>query len=492
MLTSSTTITDSGGTGVTFADSVDGDGQGPWTLSLDVSATTIFNAAVGQAHALRDLVTSSPGTTVLAGETVTTVGSQIYGDAVLLTADTTLRARDASLQSNVVFGGPLDSSGTDLFALTIDVDGEGRVRFEKPIGSKQPLSGLFISGPALELGPGTITLNGPSAEFDSPARLTEDLEITERGTGDVVFASTVDSPGMPSDLTVTTAGGGDTRFQGEVGGDAPLGSVTTDAAGTTFLRADVTTAGEQTYNDPVVTRADVTLTTNAPAGDVTFASSVDSGVAGPSSVTVNTDGGGQTSFGGPVGQTRPLRSIRTDPAGEVQIDADVRTTGPQVYGEQVMVGRDADIRAGRVEFQGGVESAGGRLEVGRNRNVAEVVPPEDQAEEAQTAETASGVTLPPELRNYRSVVTVQSSVDSYMLQATAGFDPTEFLAYLQRNPSERETRSILKSLREALSTIDASDLSAEEKARRRQELLRRFTPPGVDPSQMEAVVEAME
>jgi hypothetical protein len=67
------------------------------------------------------------------------------------------------------------------------------------------------------------------------------------GGGDITFLSTVDGA---YDFTINTAGA--TTFGGAVGGSAALGSVTTTAWGTTVLNGgSVTTAGAQTYNNPV-------------------------------------------------------------------------------------------------------------------------------------------------------------------------------------------------------------------------------------------------
>ena len=84
VLTASTILSSAAGD-VTFGQTVDGDGLGPWDLTINSPGTTAFEGAVGGVP-LASLMTDMAGTTDLNGGTVDTVGSQTYEDAVVLTA----------------------------------------------------------------------------------------------------------------------------------------------------------------------------------------------------------------------------------------------------------------------------------------------------------------------------------------------------------------------------------------------------------------------
>jgi hypothetical protein len=180
-----------------------------------------------------------------------------------------------------------------------------------------------------EIGAATIDLYGASARFNDAVLLQNNLVVTEGGTGDVEFASTVDSAeGSNYTLEVVT-GSGATIFGGAVGGDAlgvdsddgGLGAVTTNSTGTTAINGGlVRTTGTQTYNDPVTLGA---ASTSLNGTSVAFVQTLN----GSSALTINA---GTTTFGGTVGNATPLTSLETDPAGTTAINgggADVPGSG---------------------------------------------------------------------------------------------------------------------------------------------------------------------
>ena len=151
---------------------------------------------------------------------------------------------------------------------------------------------------------------------------------------------------------------GTTTFGGAVGGTTPLTSITTDAAGSTALTANVTTTGAQTYNNPVtIGAAGVTLATtdaavqfngattlngaltvNSGSGAITFGSTIDGGFA----LTANSTGA--TMFSGVVGGTTPLASLTTNTGGTTAINtASITTSGNQSYGDAAHVGANATL-----------------------------------------------------------------------------------------------------------------------------------------------------
>src|SRR5262249_4740620 len=113
--------------------------------------------------------------------------------------------------------------------------------------------------------------------------------LTSNSGGNIAFAKTLNGA---FDLTANTSG--TTSFAGIVGGNAPLATITTDAAGTTAINTTaIPTTGTQTYNDAVALGANAVV--NAGTAAVTFGQTVD----GNFSLAVNTTGA--TNFLGAVG-----------------------------------------------------------------------------------------------------------------------------------------------------------------------------------------------
>lgn len=123
------------------------------------------------------------------------------------------------------------------------------------------------------------------------------------------------------------------------------------------LDADVTTAGSQTYDGPVVLGANRTLTSTA--GDITFNGTVDSldAAAVSQEFGLAANAGGLVSFNGAVGSLFALGNLDAS-AAAVGLNAGVTTAGYQTYLGSVDVGADAVLTAGGyVYFGGTVDSA---------------------------------------------------------------------------------------------------------------------------------------
>ncbi|MGK7947800.1 MAG: CHAT domain-containing protein [Xenococcaceae cyanobacterium] len=174
------------------------------------------------------------------------------------------------------------------------------------------------------IAPQNITTTNNNVTLNGAVTLAQDTTIAN-GTGDVNFTNTVND-----DRALTINSTGNTTFNGAVGGDTPLSSLSTDAGGTTQLNANVTTTGNQTYNDGVTLGNDITLqgtniTTNTVDGD--------------RALTINSTG--NTTFNGAVGGDTPLSSLTTDANGTTQLNANITTTGNQTY-----IANEVDIATG--------------------------------------------------------------------------------------------------------------------------------------------------
>src|SRR5205807_6321364 len=125
-----------------------------------------------------------------------------------------------------------------------------------------------------------------------------DTTLTATNAGNITFALAVDGN---FNLTVNTAG---TTSFNVVGGSTTLFSLTTDAPGTTVFNGALLKAGTLTFNDAVLLAANVNVLGTA----VTFASTIN----GAFSLRADTIGSGPVTFGGAVGGSTALTSLRTD------------------------------------------------------------------------------------------------------------------------------------------------------------------------------------
>jgi large repetitive protein len=321
---------------VVFGDTVNSETGTDWSLTVDTAGLTEFQGEVGGIDDLGQLTTTGGGTTVLHAD-VTTAGEQQYGDAVELAGNVILAATDTDLDGEgVEFGDTVTGHGFDLtivgggaFAAAVsglDVFVTDRIDTESTFAATE----VTVTGTA-ELGGHVNTTGGQS--YAGAVTLTADVTLSDSGSGDVIFGSTVDSDAAvtPRALTVTTAGV--TTFGDDVGGTFALRTLTTSGGGVTELGGHVSTTETQQYDDAVELTADVVLSSSGAGalGDITFAATVD----GPHSLTVNT--AGTTQFDGRVGDAAALTELHTDAAGTTVLNTDVVTAGVVQFDDPVLI-----------------------------------------------------------------------------------------------------------------------------------------------------------
>ncbi len=318
---------------ITFGQTVDG----AFALTVNTGGSTIFAGAFGGTAPLVSVTTDAPGLTLLNGGSVTTTGLQTYGDKVELGAGTTLTSQNtAGDGGNITFSQTVDGG----YGLAINTS--GTTTFAGAVGSTMPLVSIKTDAPGqtvignagvknVSIATTGLQNYGDSVQLDAGATLSS--QDTAGDGGAITFAKTVDG-GSP--LTVNT--GGPTVFDGGVGGKSPLASLKTDAPGSViFGNGNVTTTGNQTYNDGARIKADATFTSNG-NGDITFGQTLDGGNA----LTVNT--GGATTFAGLVGSITPLTSVTTDAGGTTVFSGGgVATSDFQKYGDPVTLSADATL-----------------------------------------------------------------------------------------------------------------------------------------------------
>ena len=126
LLSANTTINSSVGTGgtnsgnVTFNGTINASG-GSRSLTINSTAATTLNGAIGNTSALSAITTNAGGTTAINGGTVTTTGTQTYGDAVTTNGATTFTTTNSNINFNstIVAGGNTNvSTGTGIVTAT--------------------------------------------------------------------------------------------------------------------------------------------------------------------------------------------------------------------------------------------------------------------------------------------------------------------------------------------------------------------------------------
>ncbi|MHC4283957.1 MAG: beta strand repeat-containing protein [Planctomycetota bacterium] len=262
--------------------------------------------------------------------------------------------------SDITFTGTVDGT----HALTVNT--AGVTKFQDEVGGMAPLASLTTDAPGHTEIWADIYLNGASATFNDAVLLKNDLTINEAGTGNIEFASTVDSEvGHNYWLTVNSSSGA-TIFGGAVGSGSlagsestGLGRVTTNSAGTTQINGgSVTTNGNQYYYDPVTLGDNTTLNGKY----VTFAKTLDSDSGNKRSLLVNASD--VTTFNGVVGGIDRLSHLETDAAGRTEISAGtINLDGDSAkFADPVLLTDDLTINeagSGNIEFVSTVDSKEG-------------------------------------------------------------------------------------------------------------------------------------
>ncbi|CAG0996917.1 Heme/hemopexin-binding protein [Phycisphaerales bacterium] len=373
---------------VVFQDVVDADlaaNARSLTVRVDDSSATFFDD-VGATQALESLTVTGNtsatsillrgvstraaqtynGNTALQGDLSSTVGGTItVNGQTVLESDATITTAGAAAGDQIEFTGAVNGDGNGPWNLTTD-SGIARTRFLGDVGLVNPLATLDATASQITVFDVTTSggqvyngslfvngnLNGQAVTVNGGTEIDADSVIT--GTTLVNFNGTVISmAGLARTLTVNSP---TTTFGGLVGGIASgeLGSLTTDAAGTTtFAGGGVTTVNGQTYADNVLLGAATTFTSLS-LGDIAFVGTVGSEDATARALTVNTGGG--SIFRSAVGGANQLASLTTDSTGFTLLTANVTTSGAQSYGDNVLLDGNVVANAGSATFSGEVNS----------------------------------------------------------------------------------------------------------------------------------------
>ncbi|HEY8608061.1 MAG TPA: filamentous hemagglutinin N-terminal domain-containing protein [Noviherbaspirillum sp.] len=319
----------------------DGDVDGPGALAVNTAGATRFEGEVGGTAALASLSTDAAGSVAVNGGGVTTIGAQVYGDALTLGAD----AKFASTGNGQVrFNGSVDG------AHRLAVETGGETTFGGAVGGKTALAGVSTDGDGTTTISGGLVRTSGAQEYGDGVTLGAGTTLTSTGAGDIAFRGTLDGTHA---LSVNT--GGNTVFDGAVGGKTALAGLATDGAGGVAINGGgVTTTGAQHYGDAVKLGADAQLS-SAQGGNIVFAAAID----GAHRLGVST--GGTTRFNAPVGGKTALAGLHTTGSGGVVLGGGgVNTTGDQRYDNAVTLQANtvlASSKGGDIRFDGTLDGA---------------------------------------------------------------------------------------------------------------------------------------
>jgi hypothetical protein len=354
-LAGNTTVSTGSGN-ATFGSTVDG----AFTLAVNSTGLTTFNGALGGTTALTGLSTNAGGTTSLGTGTVnTTNGAVSFGDALTLTANTTISTGSGNISLATADGG-----------FTLTLNSTGATTASGAIGGTTALSSLTTnaggtSSFASVTTTGAQTYNDTTVSLNGTYTTTNSLfQIANAAT---LLGNTTVSTGS-GNITLNTVNGaftlalnstGATTASGAIGGTTALASLTTNAGGTSSF-VNVTTTGTQTYNDATVTLNGTYTTTNSAfqvanattlagnstvstgSGNATFSGTVD----GAFTLAVNSSG--LTTFNGAIGGTTALAGLSTNPFGSTTLGAGTVNTnnGAVSFGNALALTANTTISAG--------------------------------------------------------------------------------------------------------------------------------------------------
>ncbi|HBY79869.1 MAG TPA: hypothetical protein DEG47_23335, partial [Cyanobacteria bacterium UBA11148] len=364
-------------------------------ITANSTTTTRFDNTVRSTS----LTTNSGGTTELRGS-VNTTGSdgQSYGDELEIVGNITLTGNEIDF-TNTVFGdgeltlqpsstaqaialggtdsnddNTLDLTGDDLGFLedgftnliigrdsgTGDITLDNAIDFTDPVTLRSQDGVININAILTGTDNASITLEGDTNL--NANIITNDRNITINGDTTLGAAVTLDTGAMADgsinfngtvqgNQNLILTAGGNINFNDNVN----IGSLMTEGSGTTNLNGNVTTSGDQTYNNAVVVQKSDS-TTILEGTNVTFKSTVDAdaNINDEESLRVNAT---ETHFNSAVGNTALLNNLIIDANGTTYINTNqVKTQGNQSYNNAVVLETDTTITGNNVTFDSTVDA----------------------------------------------------------------------------------------------------------------------------------------
>jgi hypothetical protein len=306
------------------------------TLTLEIATSITTQASVINQGTIQFTI-SVGGNLINTGMITATsisVGGNLENSGILTSTSITVTG------TTKISGGTLNIKDGTLQTGAFE-DGAGSIESNGGTIYVTVMGGFYANSAQLN---GTITLKVDKDNIDAKGNhAVSEITLINNGTGNISFATDVSDS-----LTVkgiTAQGGVDIK------NDTASGTLTVEpiisTEGTVRLKASAitiknnitTTANEISLDGPVTLDANTTLTTNG--GEVTFMSTVD----GAKELTVAA-GAGKVSFGGAVGGTTALGSLKvtsTNGADDAITIQNVTTSGAQTYTGKVALSADTTL-----------------------------------------------------------------------------------------------------------------------------------------------------
>ncbi|MDB5323508.1 MAG: hypothetical protein JWN40_5139 [Phycisphaerales bacterium] len=285
--------------------------SGNFPISINTSGTTTLKAFVS---GIPSLTTDAPGRTVLnSSSTINTAGSQTYGDAVILAAQTTLNSSS---------GGTIRLGSTVNGAFPLTIFTSGAVSFGGAVGDVTPptsltLTAADVNGAAVTAGTITQNSGNVTTSFSGLLRATGAGGITLKGN-DFTLGSVTTNPSATLSVTDT--------------GVAVIGGVVSGGNISKFGVGSLTLAGVNTY----------TGSTQLNAGTLRVRGSI----AASGGTFVNSSAVFEA-----VG-TQTVKSLRINNGGLAKVTAGVLTAKPGQDGTPLTIstGASAGTHDGRLDL----------------------------------------------------------------------------------------------------------------------------------------------
>lgn len=238
---------------VTFNGAVDSASGEANDLTAHAGLATQFSMAVGETSPLGSLVVQGFGQTHIVANQFHVTDAITFNLPVTISTGSFGDTAGFHASSSVTFLSTIDGTDPGVQSLTVN---SLTTTFNHLIGTAVPLRNIttdaggrtFVSSSAV------VTSGGGLQEF------SDDVEVLNNTTftGDNIrFAGLLDSSGGSRDVTINASG--TAEFVQNVGSVMALGSLTTDAGGSTVIGGNVTVDFMQTYNDSVVLEGDAAL-----------------------------------------------------------------------------------------------------------------------------------------------------------------------------------------------------------------------------------------
>ncbi|MGB3118138.1 MAG: autotransporter-associated beta strand repeat-containing protein, partial [Verrucomicrobiales bacterium] len=320
------------------------------TVRVLASAVTSLNVVTAGAGAATDTVNIAslpaniPGSVTVSAETinlntsVTSTGDQTFNGAVHLGANSTVSGQD------VTFNGTIDGA----FALIVNTSGNGVSTFGGAVGAGTALASVTTNAD------GSLLLNGGAVSTTGAQTYHENTTL---GAGTVLAGSAVtfngNLVGGGNDLTVnaTTTAFGNASTDSVSG----IGTLTTNAAGTTTITAGTVSGDVLLFHDNVTLGASTVLTGTT---SVTFDGAI---TGGGNNLTVNSP---TTTFGDASTDTvSGVGVLTTDAAGTTTINAGSVSATTVTLNDDVTLGSNVTVTATSATFNGNMVGGGNDLTV---------------------------------------------------------------------------------------------------------------------------------